>query len=493
MLRFFIGSIFRRLSGVIGFRHVTRAAELARQDIKFAKKYRRRRFSAGTRPVIRWIKADGLDDVVTKAAIGQATRLFGAEVDYCICTIGIDAARVRSIMEWSVQPVEWWPLAKRDNPDLARLLERAGCAPERFGYWWKWFPERVRPDAPEWVLDGDMVITGKPEWFDAWARGGDRLRVSQDDLCRPDLMYGRYVAEVEQKLKLYSGLISLTPKLRYMRQLLDVLKRRPLHPKHDGCRDMCEQGVIAATFQVLRPQPIPLHEFPFGRAFEEHLDFGKSGDLKRAWGYHFGHAFRMTNPHFEKLTSEGVVFSATKVDEIARFHWLGAKGQWGVPGWSIPDECARIIVDRARSFSGKSILEIGTSRGRLTAMLAATGCCVTTVDHQDRGAATNLAGMDVVVVVDDAMRYLATPGPDFELIVVDFHCNSTADWKRYSTPLLNRLCPGGILIINNAKLYEIPEWDEENGVSWFVAQLSSDWKVEHPFAAPPGIAIITRP
>ena len=493
MLRFLLSSLLRPLSGLGRSIKNTRAGLLDRQDRDFAKKLNGRRFSAGTRPVIRWIKADGLDDVVTRAAIGQATRLFGAEVDYCICTVGIDAARVRSILEWSVQPVEWWPLSEQDNPELARLLRRAGCAPERFGCWWKWFPERVRPDAPEWVLDGDMVITGKPVWFDAWVRGEDRLRVSQDDLCHPDLMYGRYVSEVDLGLKLYSGLISMPPKLRYMGQVVEVLKSRPLQPVHDGCRDMCEQGVLATALQVLRPLPIPLHEFPFGRAFEQHLDFGKSGDLKRAWGYHFGHAFRRANPHFERLSAEGVVFSASPVDEVERFHWLGAKGQWGVPGWSIPDDCARTIVDHARRFSGKSILEIGTSRGRLTAMLAAVGCRVTTVDHQDRGASNNLAGMNVEVVVDDAVRHLAKPGPAYELIVVDFHGNAPADWQRYPGPLLKRLLPGGVLIINNAKLHEIPEWSEESGVAWFIGRLPADWRVEHPPVPPPGLAIITRP
>ena len=183
--------LIERLARALGLRVDTRAVAVAREDRIAAERIGPRRFSAGTRPVIRWIKADGLDDVVTRAAIGQATRLFGGEVDYCLCTIGIGADRVRKVLEWASEPVEWWPLSEDDHPQLAKRLMQAGCPPERFGYWWKWFPERVRPGAPEWILDGDMVITGKPEWFDRWVQGKDVLRVSQDDLCEPERMYGR--------------------------------------------------------------------------------------------------------------------------------------------------------------------------------------------------------------------------------------------------------------------------------------------------------------
>ena len=69
---------------------MSRASRLAETDL--AKKTRRP-FTLGTRPVIRWIKGDGLDDEITRSAIGQATRLFGASVDYCLCTAGISPAR----------------------------------------------------------------------------------------------------------------------------------------------------------------------------------------------------------------------------------------------------------------------------------------------------------------------------------------------------------------------------------------------------------------
>jgi hypothetical protein len=262
-----------------------------------------RRFSQGIRPVIRWIKGDGLDDHVTRAAIVQATRLFGDKVDYCLCTNGIDAKRVRSILEWADQPVEWFPVTAADNPALANVLSASGCPPEHYGYWWKWFPERVRPNAPEWILDGDMVITDVPLWFDDWVKGVDVLRVSQDDLSETEKIYGNYAAHVRADYKLYSGLISLPPTLTYMNEFVAVLTSQPLKLGHDGRRDVCEQGVVAAAFQSLNAEPIPLNEFPFARAFEDHIDYGKMGNVGHVWGYHFGNAFRMHNPHFDQLTN----------------------------------------------------------------------------------------------------------------------------------------------------------------------------------------------
>jgi hypothetical protein len=361
-----------------------------------------RRFSSGSKPVIRWVKGDGLDDQVTKAAIAQATRLFGAKVDYCICTNGIGAERVRKILEWSNQPVEWFPVSEADNAALADILSSSGCPPEHYGYWWKWFPERVRKNAPEWILDGDMVITGVPRWFDDWLKGSDVLRVSQDDLWPAEQMYGNYASYVDIDLKLYSGLISLPPGMTYMDQFCSVMTLQPLNDGHDGRRDMCEQGVVAAAFQRLNAQPIPLYEFPFARAFENHIDFGAKGNIGHVWGYHFGNAFRRNNPHFYRFTSVGIIFSKREGTLIEQFRWLENFGQWGVPGWAMPDECVNIICKKAAAFVGKDVLELGTSRGRFAGMLATIGCRVTALDHQDRGAAQNLEGLNVNVIQQDA-------------------------------------------------------------------------------------------
>ncbi len=468
----------------------TRAQQVAAED-QVESSIGVRRFSLGTRPVIRWIKGDGLDDGVTRAAIGQATRLFGSSVDYCLCTQGITAERAREVLSWAAQPVEWWPISGSDNPELERLLLAAGCPPERFGYWWKWFPERVRADAPEWILDGDMVIVGKPSWFDDWASGSDRVRVSQDD--RPAERHGRYSSFVDKKLMLYSGLISLPPGVRYMKNIADVLQKQSLEVPHDGCVDMCEQGVIAAAFQHHCPAPIPLHEFPFGRAFEAELDFGLSGDQGRAWGYHFGNAFRMPNPHFESLSSSHVVFKADEVTIEQRFTWLGGQGPWGIPGWTMPPWSSEILAEKAREFAGKDVLELGTSRGRATAIVSSLGCRVTTVDHQDRGARFNLQGLGVEVVVSDAVDYLKREPRKFDLIIVDLHGNSPEEWKLRARPLLSRLRSGGTFLIHNVHLHQVPSWEAESGVEWFLSRLPKGWSVELLTETLPGWAVVKKP
>lgn len=321
---------------------IGRTLMTAHEDDRAAASGSHRRFSHGTRPVIRWIKGGGLDDPITRAAIGQATRLFGDRVDYCLCTSQIGADRARSVLEWAVQPVEWWPVSPADNPILAEALTEAGCPPEHFGYWWKWFPERVRENAPEWILDGDMVITARPAWFEDWARGDDVCRMTQDDRWPLEGLYGSYIDLVDADKRLYSGLISLPPALRYMNEVSKVFAARPLARGHDGRRDMCEQGVIATAFQRIGARPIPLHEFPFGRTFQPELDFGLRGDRGDTWGYHFGNAFMRGNAHFDRLVNDGVIFSGShQATPVERFSWLGASGNGGCPAGRCPTVAPR--------------------------------------------------------------------------------------------------------------------------------------------------------
>jgi hypothetical protein len=82
------------------YRPMSRASLLAETD---AAKDAERPFSLGSRPVIRWIKGDGLDDEITRSVIAQATRLFGASVDYCLCSAGISPARARAVLAWAEQ------------------------------------------------------------------------------------------------------------------------------------------------------------------------------------------------------------------------------------------------------------------------------------------------------------------------------------------------------------------------------------------------------
>lgn len=442
---------------------------------------------------MRWIKGDGLDDDVTRAAIATATRLFGNDVDYCLCTNSIEADRVREILAWAAAPVEWWPLTPSDNEALTRQLAAVGAGPEQYGYWWKWFPERVRPDAPEWILDGDMVVVARPTWFDAWAAGTDGVRLSAEDSDRHGTeKYGDHGDLVDPSLQLHSGLLSLPPGLRYMSEFDKVLAERPLASPHDGRTDMSEQGVVAVAFERLGAAPFPLNEFPFARAFEPDLDFGREGDLGKAWGYHFGHSFVRANPHFDRMVAEGIILSCPEPTLAQRFRWLTGFGQWGVPGWGLGDECAQFIVDVVGEHGAEHVLELGTSRGHLTAMLCTSGCRVTTVDAVDRGASVNLAGLSADVVLDEGYDYLARSRDKYDALVIDVHGNTEARWRQWAPLLKRSVRRGGLIVIDNLRLAEIPEWRDETGVKWLMNNLPRGLRVERTFDPLPGVLVLRR-
>jgi predicted O-methyltransferase YrrM len=158
----------------------------------------------------------------------------------------------------------------------------------------------------------------------------------------------------------------------------------------------------------------------------------------------------------------------------------------------MPDGCVSIMLEASKPFAGRKVLEIGTSRGRLTAMLASIGCNVTTVDRHDRGAAQNLEGLNVRIIVEEAVNYLRSTSETYEAIVVDLHGNSTAIWRRLGPLILRRLARGGTAILGNATLPEIPEWREETGVPWFLDQLRPPWKFKVHTEHLPGVAIVTH-
>lgn len=138
-------------------------------------------------------------------------------------------------------------------------------------------------------------------------------------------------------------------------------------------------------------------------------------------------------------------------------------------------------------------LELGTSRGHMTSILANSGFHVLTVDRVDRGARQNLEGLDVDIQIAEGVEFLRSDTETHSVLLVDLHGNSVSDWKRYRRPLMNRLKPGGTLIINNALLYRIPEWSEEAGVAWFLANLPRGWTFAIDEAVLPGVAVVQRP
>jgi hypothetical protein len=472
------------------FRNFHRARRIAILD-KYLSSTNSKQFQRGTRPVIRWIKGDGLDDKITQAAILQATRLFGDEVDYCLVTQGIGPERAREVLSWAEQSVEWWPITEADNPALAKLLKEAGCPKEDFGYWWKWFPDRVRINAPEWILDGDMLVVGRPEWFDQWKSGKDAIRVTENP---NEHFYGEYASRVDLQARLYSGLISLPPKIDYMERILELLRIQPLAKNHNGRVNPSEQGVIATVFQKMSAVPIPLTEFPFAQADLANLIFGSNNSNKLSdhiWGYHFTKSFVMQNPHFERLISEGVIPSKSNIDPVSKYQWLsGGNGQWGLPGWGMANDSLKTLIDNVISSSPGSALELGTSRGRIAAVLAEIGFKVTTVDPIDRGAAINLKGLGVTVHIGEAIDFLAISKDKFNIIVIDVHDNSINMWGKLWPLLAAKLEVGGKILINNLNLAEIDGWNNEKGVKQITKELNENWNATVLETVLPGIIML---
>ncbi len=451
------------------------------------------RFARAERPLIHWVKGDGLDDDVTRSAIAQATRLFGDAVDYALAVNNIDMPRARRVVEWATQPVHIWRQAPEDNPSLAEALNLAGCPLGRFGYWWKWFPSRIRPHAPEWVLDGDQIVVNKPPWFEVWAAGYDVVRVSQDDMSKPEAIHGQYARHVDREQKLYSGMLSLPPNIDVFQRMQALLSAEPLIPPHDGRWDMSEQGCFAAAFKGMDVEPIPLHEFPFARAWDPNLDFGNTGPRAVPWGYHFGGAFKKANPHFARLVSSGEIFWRTdEPSSIERVTWLRNFGQWGREGWSMHPGHVAHVDACSRAFRGRRVLELGTSRGQVAALMAGNGCLVTTVDREDRGARRNLEGLGVTIEIADAAEYLTRHQDPFCLIVVDLHGNDEATW-RHLWPLVSaHVAPGGQMLLYNSHLWRIPEFRAETGLRWVMDTQLEDWSVEMHDKPAPGMLICRR-
>jgi hypothetical protein len=265
----------------------------------------------------------------------------------------------------------------------------------------------------------------EPPWFARWLRGEPTVWITQDPECTT---YGQYGDLVDAR-RLYSGLLAVPPGFDFNARLLDVLERRPLAPGHDGASDPSEQGCVAAACADLEVETVPLHQLPFARAFEDHLDFGPEGRRGDPWGYHFGRSFVMNNDHFTALVHRGEVFHRRdRASPWERYAWLRSAGD-AVP----KDPHHRHALGRlAARHRGRPVLQLETERGYLAAVLAAHGCRVTTVAAADHGAGPNLAGLDVAVVQDAAARFLDHYGGEFDLIFINKYKNSYGNLLRRS-------------------------------------------------------------
>jgi lipopolysaccharide biosynthesis glycosyltransferase len=270
-------------------------------------------FSLEGRTVMRWFMDVDHDEAIVRSAIAQATRLLGETVDYCICTVGISASRIRAILAWASQPVEWQRANRSDNFQIASAL-------------------------------------------------------------------------VSKEVSVY---------------------------------------------------------------------------------------WRDTDPAPEE-----------------RFTWLRSRGQWGRPSWSMQPICVQRIAARAKAFAGRPVLELGTSRGFLTAIVASIGCRVTTIDHADRGAGENLEGLGVEVVQADAAAFLRQHSAKYSLIIADLHGNSDEVWQELWPLLLSHSEERGEIVLYNSHLYKNPEFKNETGIRWVLQNLPKCISTEGYPEPWPGMVIL---
>ena len=154
--------------------------------------------------------------------------------------------------------------------------------------------------------------------------------------------------------------------------------------------------------------------------------------------------------------------------------------------------CTERVSTLAHQYAGRQVLDIGTSRGRLAAILATHGCIVTTVDQADRGASTNLMQMGVQTVVSDAADFLRRVDDQFAMIVVDLHDNSEKVWAELWPLLGDHVESDGSILLYNSHLWQQPYWHEEIGLRWITETSPAGWTTEVFPDPAPGMVICRR-
>jgi hypothetical protein len=443
------------------------SAALAQVDARISLETRgQHRFSLNQRPVLRWYKNEQSPDELTSLSISLATRLFGSSLDYCLCTTHqIDAARTRKILAQATQAVEWRQIDEKDNPALAAALHQHGLTGKDFGPWWRWFPERLRRDTPEIVISDDLLIWKMPLWLPQWRKGLAQILATRGESPVPGIS-GNTVTDFLEITRSFEGAIALPLQSDISAQLI---------------------GTLSA---LKNPSQVQAHCYSPSKIFGRALDQLAAGTISAS---DISACAPGNDGQKIGFGPEETPGSVHEVETTECFRWLGGSVQWGIPGWTSNDYFMKSLAVFARDFAGQSVLELGTSRGKLAAVMATLGCSVTTVDHQDRGASKNLGGLAVKVILKEAYDFLVDSSEQYRLIVVDLHGNTQSDWERLAPVLIKNLQAGGALFLGNLNLSEVADWKLETGVRWFLDQLPKNWKCEYFTASLPGFAIAWKP
>jgi hypothetical protein len=146
-----------------------------------------------------------------------------------------------------------------------------------------------------------------------------------------------------------------------------------------------------------------------------------------------------------------------------QFEWLRNNGQFGNEGYSMNPLCVNRILSVIKNYKDIQMLEIGTSRGYLTALLSRFNK-VTTIDHKDRGAFINLSGLNIKIVKEDMLSFLKKDHNKYKVILIDLHGNSKKVWSKLWSLIPARLEFKSKVILYNSHLYKIDRFKEDNGI-----------------------------
>jgi protein-L-isoaspartate O-methyltransferase len=126
------------------------------------------------------------------------------------------------------------------------------------------------------------------------------------------------------------------------------------------------------------------------------------------------------------------------------------------------------IQNVAKKYRNQSFLEIGTSRGFVSAILSEYSNKITTIDHKDRGASNNLKKISIEFIKSDANKFLKKNKRIFNFIFIDLHGNDKKAWQTIHLNLIKSLAYQGTILFYNSHIFTNRIYKKENGIQWLI-------------------------
>lgn len=189
------------------------------------------------RPLVRWTIGGARACIETlKLSVHNLRRLYGDAVDYVVCYNHFDERRLRGIDA---------PLFDQSNDDSSLLFAPTGEG-------WKFYPPRLRIEAPELFVENDLVLFAKPT-------GLDRFFAGEHVIYTEGLLhaFGVFKPLIPANFRLNAGLFGIPAGFDLGKGINRLLATHP----HRSWTQFDDQGVVAV---LLKDHPkqivIPLTE-----------------------------------------------------------------------------------------------------------------------------------------------------------------------------------------------------------------------------------------